>query len=144
MTDHIDATAAAASLAEADRVAGRMRKDVVAMSVAVGAFGIGSAAAMILIGLVGMTGSVGAIVAGTILLIASMIPLQVVAATARSRTAGFSRHYLTAIAAWGVVYMAGMIVGGFVFPGVAAFWIPAALLSAVPGVWFAVRTGLRR
>jgi hypothetical protein len=144
MTNDIDAQAAAASLAAVDELADRMRKDVIAMGVAVGAFGLGSAAAMLLIGLVGMNGSVAAIIAGTILLVASMLPLQVVAARAKSRAPGFNRRYLGAIAAWGIIYVTGLAVGGFVFPGVLAFWIPVAVLSAVPGIWFAVTTGTRR
>lgn len=140
MSDTVDRQAAAASLAAADELAAGMRKDVSAMAVAVAGSGIGSATAMLIIGLVGMNGSVGAIVAGTIFLIGSMIPLLVVGVTAKAKAAAFTRRYLFTIGAWGVIYAVGMIIGGFLLPGVAAFWIPVAILSAVPGLWFAFRS----
>ncbi len=140
----ISPQSAAASLAAADEVAARMRKDVIAMTVAVTAFGIGSAAAMLIIGIEGMRGSVGAIIAGTVLLIGAMIPMQVAGVKARARTTHFTRRYLATILIWGAIYVTGMIVGGFLFPGVATFWIPMALLSAVPCIWFAITSRTSR
>lgn len=128
---------AIAALAKSDALAANMHKDLSAMRIAMAAFGIGSAAAMLLIGLVGMAGQPGALVAGIVLLIAAMIPLQIVGVRAKARVSKFTRRYLVAILVWGAVYSAGMIIGGFAFPLIPAFWIPAALLSAVPGLWFA-------
>ncbi|MGJ0202978.1 hypothetical protein [Leucobacter sp. gxy201] len=137
MNTEITREEAAAALAKTDLLAANMRRDLTAMRVAMAAFGIGSAGAMLIMGLVGMGGQPGALVAGVVLLIAAMIPVQIVGVRAKARVSKFARRYLIAILVWGVVYAAGMIVGGFVFPLVPAFWIPAAVVSALPGLWFA-------
>lgn len=57
---------------------------------------------------------------------------------ARVAKAGFGRRWVTAMVTWGVLYSAGMVVGGFVYPGEPRFWLPAGVVAALPlviGAW---------
>lgn len=54
---------------------------------------------------------------------------------------GFARLHVTAMVVWGVLYAAALQMGMFVFPGVAAFWLPAVAVVAAPLVVAAVLAG---
>lgn len=51
---------------------------------------------------------------------------------ARVSSAGFARRWAQAVLGWGVLYAAGMLLGLMVFRGELAFWLPAAVLAALP------------
>ena len=51
---------------------------------------------------------------------------------ARVASAGFGRRWVRAVAGWGVLYSAAMVLGMTVFRGELAFWLPAAVLAALP------------
>ena len=48
---------------------------------------------------------------------------------------GFERRWVRALGIWGAVFAVVLVVGLLVFRGQPAFWLPAALASAVPLVW---------
>ena len=51
---------------------------------------------------------------------------------ARITAAGFSRRFSRAMLSWGAVYGATVLLGLLFFRAEPAFWVPAALLCAVP------------
>jgi len=91
-------------------------------------FAVGSVAVVLLIGLGGRTGAT----------VATMLWLFLVAAMswwgARQRVIprGHKLRNLLGFGGWGVLYGATLLVGKSFFPSEPAFWVPAAVLSAVP------------
>lgn len=56
----------------------------------------------------------------------------------RMSKAGMGRRWAWALATWGVLYMAGMLIGGSMFPADPWFWLPAGVVVALPlalGAW---------
>ena len=51
---------------------------------------------------------------------------------ARASSAGFSRRWVTAVAAWGALYAVALVVGLLAFRAEPAFWLPAAVVTALP------------
>ncbi len=51
---------------------------------------------------------------------------------ARVSSAGFGRRWVRAVAGWGVLYAAMMVLGLNLFRGDLAFWLPAAVAAALP------------
>ena|SRR5690606_997686 len=45
---------------------------------------------------------------------------------------GFAALHVASMAAWGVLYAAALAVGAYLFPGEAAWWLPAAAATALP------------
>ncbi|AWB86092.1 hypothetical protein [Mycetocola zhujimingii] len=130
---------AAITLAETDRLAAKMSKDVYAMRAAMASLAAATAFGLILIGLVP---SIGAIIAGTAAIVAASIPVSLVGATARARDRAFSRRYLLTIGFWGLLFAGAILIGMYLFQQVPGFWIPAAILCAIPPVAFII-TGNR-
>lgn len=130
---------AATILAETDRLAAKMSKDVYAMRVAM----VGLAAATVFgLLIIGLVPSIGAIIAGTVAIVAASIPVSLVGATARARERAFSRRYLVTIGCWALLFAMTIVIGMFLLPQVWGFWIPAAILCAIPPVAFVI-TGSR-
>lgn len=135
MNDAMSPTEARAALDAADRSAERMHRQTIGVRVAMAGFASASLVGLVVLGLVPAPGGV---IGGTAFVVGAAIALGVVGATAKARSADFTRRYLVTIAIWAVFYVAAVVIGSTVFPGVAAFWIPVAILSAVPGAWFAL------
>lgn len=135
MSDAISPAEARAALAAADRSAERMRTQTIAVRVAMAGFAAASLIGLLILGLVPAPGGV---IGGTVFIVGASIALAVVGASAKARTAGFTRRYLLTIGIWAVFYVAAVVIGATLLPGVASFWIPAAVLSALPGAWFAM------
>lgn len=123
------------ALAAADRSAEALRKQTIAVRVAMAGFAIASLAGVIILGLVPMPGGM---IGGLTFILGSAVALAVVGATAKARPKAFTRRYLLTIGIWAAIYVATMLIGMNLLPGVAAFWIPAAIVSALPGLWFAI------
>lgn len=134
-THEANAQNAAATLAEADRLAAKMRKDVYAMRVAMTSLAAATAFGLLVIGLVP---SISAIIAGTVAIIAASVPVSLVGATARARDRAFPRRYLFTIGCWGLLFAAAIFIGMFHFPQMPGFWIPAAILCAIPPLSFVI------
>ena len=128
------------ALAAVDRSAETMRRQTIAIRVAMAAFAIASLAGVLILGLVPMPGSM---IGGLTFILGAAIALAVVGATAKARPAAFTRRYVLTIGIWAVLYVAALMVGYTLLPGVAAFWVPAAIATALPGLWF-VATEVRR
>lgn len=45
---------------------------------------------------------------------------------------GMGRRWLAALLWWGGIYAACLVVGLYLFPAVPAFWLPAAVVTALP------------
>ncbi len=130
---------AAMTLAETDRLAAKMSKDVYAMRAAMVSLAVATVFGLLVIGLVS---SIGAIIAGTVAIVGATIPVSLVGATARARDRAFPRRYLLTIGCWALLFALTIVVGMFLFLQVWGFWIPAAILCAVPPVAFVI-TGSR-
>jgi len=128
------------ALAAADRSAESMHRQTIAIRVAMGGFALASLAGVLILGLVPMPGSM---IGGLTFILGAAIALAVVGGTAKARPAGFLHRYLIAIGVWAAIYVAALVIGMSVFPAEPAFWIPAAIASALPGLWFVV-VGARR
>ncbi|MCR2784022.1 MULTISPECIES: hypothetical protein [unclassified Microbacterium] len=140
MSSHeVDPQDAAATLAQTDRLAAKMSKDVYAMRVAMVSLSAATAFGLLIIGLVP---SIGAIIAGTAAIVAATVPVSLVGATARARDRAFSRRYVLTIGCWGLLFAATIVIGMLLFPHVWGFWIPTAILCAIPPVAFVI-TGSR-
>ncbi len=50
----------------------------------------------------------------------------------RVSSTGFARRWITALVSWGVLYAASLVIGLSFFRGVVAFWLPAAIVTALP------------
>lgn len=140
MADSISPTDAREALAAADRSAEALRKRTVSIQVAMTGFALASLAGVLILGLAPMPGNM---IGGLTFILAAAIALAVVGATAKARPVAFMRRYLVAIGVWAVIYVVALMLGMNVFPGDAAFWIPAAVVSALPGLWFVI-AGERR
>jgi hypothetical protein len=51
---------------------------------------------------------------------------------ARVNRAGFSRRFALAVVGWGALFAAAVVVGLYAFRGEPAFWLPAAVVVALP------------
>jgi len=130
---------AATILAETARLAAKMSKDVYAMRVAM----VGLAAATVFgLLIIGLVPSIGAIIASTVAIVAASIPVSLVGATARARDRAFSHRHLLTIGCWALLFAVTIVIGMFLFLQVWGFWIPAAILCAIPPVVFVI-TGSR-
>lgn len=132
-----DASAASASLLGAtearDRLTGRagwMRPFYLAL-------GAGFVAVVLAVGF----GSLTTIFVVTGLFVAAAMLLVVWALRQGVVRRGTSRLHVTTMVMWGVLYMAALQVGMNFFPGVPAFWFPAAAVVATPFVVAAVIAG---
>lgn len=134
-THEANAQNAAATLAEADRLAAKMSKDVYAMRVAMTSLAAATAFGLLVIGLVP---SISAIIAGTVAIIAASVPVSLVGATAQARDRAFPRRYLFTIGCWALLFAAAIFIGMFHFPQMPSFWIPAAILCAIPPLSFVI------
>lgn len=50
----------------------------------------------------------------------------------RVNKAGFPRRWVTAMVAWGIAFAVTMVLGLLLFRGELAFWLPAAVITALP------------
>ncbi|MEV6566519.1 hypothetical protein [Streptomyces kronopolitis] len=66
--------------------------------------------------------------------IAVIVGLSVYAARQRVTRWGFQRRQACLVTAWGLLYGGVLTVGLIRFPGVVAWWVPGALLVALPGL----------
>ncbi len=92
------------------------------------AFGLGSLALVVLLGL-GDRGVMVAAMVGWGVLVAVM---AVWASRQRVQLAGAGRRLTAAFAVWGVLYGLTLVIGLSLAPGAPAFWVPAALVVAAP------------
>lgn len=94
-------------------------------------YGIAAAAMVLSIGLI--SGPYGVAI-GSGIWTAVLIGLSVYAARQRVARWGFQRRHASLLTAWGLLY-GGVLSGGLIwFPGVVAWWVPGALLVALPGL----------
>lgn len=66
--------------------------------------------------------------------IAVIVGLSVYAARQRVTRWGFQRRQASLLIVWGLLYGGVLSAGLIWFPGVAAWWVPGALLVALPGL----------
>ena len=134
-THEVNPQDAAAALAKTDRLAATMSKDVHAMRVAMVGLAVATVFGLLLIGLVS---SIGAIIAGTVAIIAASLSVSLVGVTARARDRAFARRYLLTIGCWALLFAMTVVVGMFLFLQEWGFWIPAAIVCAIPPVAFVI------
>ncbi|MFE0377672.1 hypothetical protein ACFW1M_19270 [Streptomyces inhibens] len=60
--------------------------------------------------------------------------LSVYSARQRVARRGFGRWHASMIIAWGLLYAAVLVPGSIWFPGVVAWWVPGAVVVALPGL----------
>ena len=137
--DEVSPQDAAITLAETDRIAAKMHKDVYAMRVAMVTLAAATIFGLLIIGLIP---SISTVIAGTIVLVAVAILLAYVGAAAGARDRAFRRRYLLTTGCWALLYVAAIWIGTTTFHQVPGFWIPAAILCAIPPVIFVI-TGSR-
>ncbi|WP_043265556.1 hypothetical protein [Streptomyces sp. CT34] len=65
---------------------------------------------------------------------ATVAGLSVYAARQRVSRLGFGRRHAAMIILWGLLYLAVLLPGTFWFKGAAAWWVPGAVVVALPGL----------
>ncbi|MFI0908109.1 hypothetical protein ACH4TE_32040 [Streptomyces sioyaensis] len=126
-----DAVAAMAALARAQELGSTVRDGTKWYAWYQAIFG-GAAAVMVLsIGLIGGPYGVGI---GCGIWTTVIIGLSVYAARQRVARLGFQRRHASLIIVWGLLYGGVLSAGLIWFPGVVAWWVPGALLVALPGL----------
>jgi hypothetical protein len=90
-----------------------------------------AAASVPLVLLIGLGGQRGATI-GTMLWIFLVSVMSWWGARQRVVLRGHKRRSILAFGGWGVLYGATLLLGEYLFPGQPAFWVPAAVITAVP------------
>lgn len=123
-------------LEQAERSAQALRKQTIGTTVAMVLFALASSAAVLIFG---FGSGLGRVIGGTAFVVSAAIALVVVATTAKARSRDFTRRYLTTVGLWAVIYTLFVVSGFTIFaPASSWFWVLAAVLVALPGVWFAL------
>ncbi|MFD9209756.1 hypothetical protein ACFVZM_26215 [Streptomyces sioyaensis] len=92
----------------------------------------GAAAVMVLS--IGLISRPHGVAIGCGMWFAVIIGLSVYAARQRVARSGFRRRHATLITVWALLYGGVLSAGLIWFPGVVAWWVPGALLVALPGL----------
>ncbi|MFF2813493.1 hypothetical protein ACFVT2_41300 [Streptomyces sp. NPDC058000] len=125
------ASDAAAALAQAEALGARVRKSTkwyVRYQVLYGC------AAGLLVLLIGLVKAPYGTVIGGVLWAAVVSGLSVYAARQRVARRGFGVRHGILIGTWGLLYAAVLVPGVMFFQGVAAWWVPGAVVVALPGL----------
>lgn len=126
-----DATAAVAALARAQELRSTVRDGTKWYAWYQVIFGSAAAVMVLSIGLISKPYGVAI---GCGIWITVIIGLSVYAARQRVARLGFQRRHAGLIIAWGLLYGGVLSAGLIWFPGVVAWWVPGALLVALPGL----------
>ncbi|MFG2098460.1 hypothetical protein [Streptomyces sp. NPDC048612] len=94
-------------------------------------FGCAAAVMVLCIGLLGRPHGVAI---GTGSWVAVVVALSVYASRQRVSRRGFGRWHAGLITAWAVLYLAVLLPGVFWFEGAVSWWVPGAVVVALPGL----------
>ncbi|MGG2465936.1 hypothetical protein ACO0M4_40285 [Streptomyces sp. RGM 3693] len=125
------ASDAAAALAQAEALGSRVRKSTkwyVRYQVLYGF------AAGLLVLFIGLVKAPYGVAIGSVLWVAAVSGLSIYAARQRVARRGFGVHRDILIVTWGLLYAAVLVPGMMFFQGVAAWWVPGAVVVALPGL----------
>ena len=83
------------------------------------------------LGVVGTDDRSGLVVSGAFLACVALLSVTLLPG-ARVNRPGFATRWVRAVVTWGLLFAATMVLGLLVFPGELRFWLPAAVLTALP------------
>ncbi len=90
-----------------------------------------AAASVLVVLLIGLGGQSGRII-GTTLWICLVAAMSWWAARQRVVLRGYKRCSIVAFGGWGLLYGATLLLGEYLFTDDPAFWVPAAVVTAIP------------
>ncbi|MFE7302471.1 hypothetical protein [Streptomyces sp. NPDC057579] len=122
---------AAAALAQAEALGSTVRKSTKWYVRYQVLYGCAAGLFVLLIGLV--KAPYGPVIGG-VLWVAAISGLSVYAARQRVARRGFGVRHGILIGAWGVLYAAVLVPGDIFFRGAPAWWVPGAVVVALPGL----------
>ncbi len=96
-------------------------------------YGIGfGLTSMILLLIIGISDSVAGVVVGMTFYAIALSALVVYSTTRPVKPLGYNRLHLWGIGVWTPAYVTAVVVGSILFRGELLWWVPMAVLSAVP------------